>query len=194
MKILLATTTFDGKKYCLDKWIDAVRKIDYPDIDILMVDNSDGLEYTEYLKSKEINAIHLEVKGGDETKINQTNKFISEYFLKGDWDRWFNLESDVLVPPEIIKTMLLFDKNTDWIGVSYRRRNLSRFWFKDHVMYKYFASEWGCSMFSRKIIQETDFLHIPDDTAVDYWFANEDMLNKGFTKVLLYNFLDIEHL
>ena len=41
-KILVACPTFDGKIYCLDRWVDAVRKIDYPNYSMLLVDNSVG--------------------------------------------------------------------------------------------------------------------------------------------------------
>ena len=44
-KILVAAPTFEGMRYCQDKFIQAVKNLDYPSYDILIVDNSKSEDY-----------------------------------------------------------------------------------------------------------------------------------------------------
>ena len=179
-KILVACSTFDGKRYCLEQWYEAYKKLDDPNKELLMVDNSDN-NYVVFLKNKGINAVHLNIGGTNNHRINQSNEYIRKYFLTGDYYKWFNLESDVLVPSETLN--LLLNYNADWIGCCYKDREN-----------KHFVSEWGCSLFSRKIMEETSFIDATQiDTVDGYWWVNQ-VEPKKYTVVNLYNFLDIKHL
>lgn len=181
-KILIACTTFDGKKYCFDEWYEAYKKLEYPNKELLMVDNSDGVDYVNFLRERGINAIHLDIEGTNNWKITTTNEYIRKYFIAGDYSRWFNLESDVLVPPETLNLLLKHD--ADWVGCCYRDREGA-----------HSVSEWGCSLFSRRIMEETSFVGAtPEDTVDGYWWREQVEPRAKYTIINLYDFLPIKHL
>ncbi|MBW2978931.1 hypothetical protein KY304_02365, partial [Candidatus Woesearchaeota archaeon] len=51
-KILIACPTYQGKEYCLDKYINALKSLTYQNKDILFVDNSKTHDYFNKIKSK----------------------------------------------------------------------------------------------------------------------------------------------
>lgn len=181
MKILLATTTFEGKKHCFKEWFDAVKKIDYSNVDVLLVDNSTTCEYADWLKEQGVRVVHLSLEGDNFLKMAQTNEYIRKIFIEGDYDYWFSLESDVLVPPDILSFLTSY--KADWVGIPYRNRDKLNF-----------ASEFGCSLFSKYLMENTDFKDVPANFTHDSWFDSEKFRRGNFTKVVLYNFLNVKHI
>ena len=49
MKILIGTPIHQKKDYAIERWLENVSKLEYP-ADLLMVDNSPGIEYMERAK------------------------------------------------------------------------------------------------------------------------------------------------
>ena len=165
--ILLACSTFDGKQYCHWEWLKAVRQLQkegYPQgaLDILIVDNSDKPDYYIYLQSlllkwPRTRVERLELQGTGNQRLAQTNEYIRQRFLKGEWAWWFNLESDVVVPPhtltELLKATHIW-KDLDWIGDSYRSRDRQQC-----------QSNFGCSLFSRRMMERVNFNAVGDNTS-----------------------------
>ncbi len=177
-KVLLACSTFEGKAYCFDRWVAAVKALDYPNLTVLMVDNSDTPDYANRIK-----AVHLDLEGWPEKRMAETNEYIRKLFLDGDYTWWFNLESDVIVPPDTLKLLLAHAREADWVGCSYRSRD------KSHCV-----SSFGCSIFSRRIMEETTFGGIQRGQSVDgYWWGHLVEPTKRYRVVELYDYLDIEH-
>ena len=48
--ILIACPTYQGMKYCINEFIQRLNQLTYPNYDILIVDNSNTLDYYNYLK------------------------------------------------------------------------------------------------------------------------------------------------
>lgn len=180
MKILLATTTYEGKKNCLDEWVKSVNKI-VGDFDLLLVDNSENTEYAEYLKSLGLNVIHLDLVGDDYSRMAATCEWIRNYCIENNYDKWFSLETDVIVPPQTLTVLQMHE--ADWVGIPYRKTNSTDF-----------SSEFGCSLFDRNIMENTHFKDVPSNYTHDSWFMSEHFTKGNFTKILLYNFLDIKHI
>ena len=109
-KILVGCPTYDGKGYCLKQYVEAVKKLDYDNYDIMLVDNSETAEYYEKLKSLGINAWHLGEKGlSVREKIAACRNLLRKIAIE-KYDYFLILEQDVIPPKDIIKKLLSHNK------------------------------------------------------------------------------------
>ena len=112
MKILIGTPIHIVKDYAMERWLENVAKLqmEYP-ADLLLVDNSPGLDYMEKVKGyckkygiKNYKIEHLvigEQQGRDE-KIARSREIIRQEILAKDYDAWFSWESDQIIPPDTL--------------------------------------------------------------------------------------------
>jgi hypothetical protein len=106
-KVLVACPTYDGKNYCIDKWIKQVKELNYSNYDILLVDNTnDGGRNAEWLKKTfDIEVIHHFDDSYPNIKylMAQCNEIIRKRVLDEGYDYLFSLEADVMLRnPNII--------------------------------------------------------------------------------------------
>ena len=118
-RILLATPTADVKDYCIREWSYYVKHLTYPNLEILIVDNSIDPTYWKKIKSLGLPVVHYQPKKED--SINRTllecNNICRDYFLKGEYDFFFSLESDIFSGVNVIEHLLSFQK---WVvGIPY---------------------------------------------------------------------------
>jgi hypothetical protein len=188
-KILIATPVSDEKEYCFQDYINHVKALDWPNKEYLVIDNSKNMDFYHKYKSQ-INMVHIDLP--KEMHFNRKIAFCmelirDEFIKRDDIKSYFNVESDVLLPPETIKTMLKYEAglDIDWLSANYPSRQNPK-----NIM-----SGFGCTMFSRKIMQES-FLGCPrDHTSTDSYFWNEVILpqKEKYRTIESWNLLDIEH-
>lgn len=164
----------------------AVKSLTYP-VDVLVVDNSPFSVRGYYIEGKGFKYIWDEKSAADQThamlRITQSMEIIRRYFLDGPWDRWFNLEADVIPPPNVIETMLEWGKNCDWISHSYPPRSGSGQ-----------QQGIGCSLLSRKLVQEFTFAALGDNPPDGgFWGQVLPRINE-FPTMELWGVMDIKHL
>jgi len=112
-KILVATPTFKGMKYCQDEFFKAIGALTYPNHTLLIIDNTKEIQYFEELKKiPKIKVVHNETK---EEKsifrlISSRNKIL-RYGIENNYDYIFMLDSDVLPPKNIIEELLKWNKD-----------------------------------------------------------------------------------
>jgi len=123
-KVLLATPTAEVKDYCMLDWISHIKKLTYPNLDILIVDNSDNPEYYKKIKKalgdrgKVIHVKRKENQRIHELMCDCNNKIRASVInKKNDYKFLFSLESDLFPPLNIIEYLLLQRK--PFIGVPY---------------------------------------------------------------------------
>lgn len=153
-KVLVACPTHELKEYAMQAWINCVEQLDYPNYDVLLVDNSPTTAFYERWKDK-VNLVRL--PGTDQAenasaRINASMQVIQKHFLEGDYAWWFNLEIDVIPPPEILKTLLQYP--SDWTSHDYELRGGGGR-----------MTGIGCSLLSRNIAKDAEFtsnVHGPD--------------------------------
>lgn len=112
-KILVAGPTYDGMKYCHDKFIDRLKNLSYDNYDILLVDNSkDKNFFKELRKESGFDTIHLSL--GDIPKmkklVRSRNKILS-YAIENNYDYVLMMDVDVIPPADIIQRLLSHDKD-----------------------------------------------------------------------------------
>src|SRR3989344_4904860 len=116
MKILIGTPIHEVKDYCITRWLKNVARLQlkYP-ADLLLVDNSPGLDYIEklqsYIKKYEIKNCkikHLEINAAQPTaeKIGRSREIIRQEFLNGSYGALFSWESDQIIPVNTLNTLV----------------------------------------------------------------------------------------
>ncbi len=108
IRVLVAGPTYDGMRYCHDKFIDRLKDLSYDNYDILLVDNSDDKKFFKELKKEsEIEVIHLSLKNVPKMKrlVRSRNKILS-YAMEKDYDYVLMMDVDVIVPIDIIERLL----------------------------------------------------------------------------------------
>lgn len=116
MKILIGTPIHEVKDYCMERWLKNVVKVqkEYPS-DLLLVDGSLGLDYTEKVKGyckkygiTNYNIEHIEVHqpNGVDERNGRSREVIRQEVLSGDYDAWFSWECDQIIPPNALSKLV----------------------------------------------------------------------------------------
>lgn len=135
-KILIASPTYEGMRYCHNEFFNAITSLDYPDYKILIVDNSEKEEYYNELKKiKEITVLkeNLDEKNKMLRLIHSRNKIL-DYAFQNNYDYVLMLDSDVIPPKDCLKELLnckkdlvsglyynyfIVDGKTQWLPVAW---------------------------------------------------------------------------
>ena len=106
-KILIGCPTYDGQYYTLDKFLEAINKIDYKNFHLFVVENSEKNDnYFNHIKNKGIDIIKLKVTGPGRVRIAKSRELLREKALKQGYDYLLCLDQDIIVPPNIIKKLI----------------------------------------------------------------------------------------
>lgn len=105
-KILVAFPTSDKKKYCEEDFIKQITTFSYPIYDIFVVDNSKDPNKVKRWHENGIKAIHEPINGDFREELARHQNIIREYFLRGEYDYLFMLESDVFAGEAIIEKLV----------------------------------------------------------------------------------------
>ncbi len=146
----------------------------YP-ADLLLVDNSPGLEYVEKVKLycskfkiRNYTIKHIEVGQGiigDEVqeRIAKAQEIIRQEVLAKDYDAWFSWESDILLPINALDKLIAMLKGGIMVVVhnSWVRENPADLDF-----------DMGCTLISRECLEKYGFL--PKDS-LDFWQGENDL-------------------
>lgn len=137
-KILIGTITSDQKDYCLEDFLRQYKKLTYPNIDIIVADNSKKKSHARILKKYGIKVLYRPKRYNEtfwEAMLRCENA-IRDYFLSRDYDYLFKLESDVFIPYNSIELLLSADRSV--IGISY---------FLGQSYYSYLLEQEWCPLY-----------------------------------------------
>jgi len=112
-KVLVASPTYKGMKYCDKEFFNAIKNLTYPLYDILIIENSTDDKYFNELKKQE-NIILIKDDVKKENKmlrlISSRNKII-DYVLKNNYDYVLIMDCDVIPPKNIIEELIKCNKD-----------------------------------------------------------------------------------
>lgn len=112
-RVLVASPTYKGMKYCQNEFFKAIKNLTYPLYDILIIENSEDNEYFDELK-QEKDIILIKDDSAEENKmlriISSRNKIL-EYVLKNNYDYVLIMDSDVIPSKNIIEELLKCNKD-----------------------------------------------------------------------------------
>ena len=109
-KILVGCPTSFHKEYCLDKYIKGLKDIDYPNFDILLVDNSPDDNYFNKIKSHDILVIKGSYFENARDRIIASRNMLREIAIDKDYDYFFSLEQDVVPPSDVLLKLVKHNK------------------------------------------------------------------------------------
>jgi hypothetical protein len=117
-KILVGTPTSKYKDYCADEFICQVKNLNYPNYEVLIVDNSADSSYHKKFTDSGIGCIYEAPKGREAREyMTACNNIIRQYAIDNNFDYILSLESDIFVHKDIIWQLLFHNKPV--VGITY---------------------------------------------------------------------------
>lgn len=202
-KILLGAPISQRKAYVLDEWLKFIRTLTYPNLHIMLVDNSPDPKWHKTIKGFDVR--YVPPVGRPEKYIAESQEVIRQYALANNFDYLFSLECDNFCPVNTIELLLAHRK--DNVNVPYFLKGdeqttigvqLAGIKFKDYKRYDVMPPSLnmdymkgklmtgipsiGCSLFSRRLLELQKFRHVSDEIGKysDSWW-HWDSIRNGIT-------------
>ena len=105
-RVLVATTVYDGKDYVFNRWWRRVRELNYPNYDILVVDNSATDDYYRKLKRRGVPVAKVPRGKHSREGVANASNYIRNRVLEGNYEYWMSIESDLIPPRNIIQRLM----------------------------------------------------------------------------------------
>ena len=109
-KVLVGCPTWEGKKYCLKEYAEALKKLTYDNFDVLIIDNSKESQYAGMIEALGFKVMRDEWQDKARDRIVSSRNKIKEYALENGYDYFLSLEQDVMPEPDVIQTLLCHQK------------------------------------------------------------------------------------
>ena len=188
-RILVACPTHVSKAYAWERWVASVRAFTYPRIDVLVMDNSPEQHFfTDTTHDPLIMVEHAPVETtSPELRMNTSMERIREHFLAGPWTHWFNVEADILPPPDAIEQMLKWGKDSAWVSCGYPSRTGTENLDVQQGI--------GCSLLSRRLVERFSFVGAGGNYTPDGWLWSRVRPEvRDFPTMELWGFQPVQHL
>lgn len=185
-KILVACPTHEVKAYAMQAWVERARSFTYPNLEFLLVDNSNTPEALAPW-GRSVPLKHINPPNGVNARINASMEEIRKHFLAGDFSRWFNMEIDTIPEADnAIELMLEWGRDSDWISHAYPSRGGPENEDAQQGI--------GCSLLSRRMIQEHGFWGAGDNYGPDGWLWSKVRPARKFKTMELWGYFKVKHL
>lgn len=221
-KVLVGCPTSKHKEYCLSEYVKGVKRLDYENYDILLVDNSLGDSYADKIKKQKIKVIKDTYFQDVRQRIVHSRNILRELVFKGDYDYFLSLEQDVIPPPDIIQRLLAHkkevvaglyfvnkEKNTNGV-ITVEPRPLvyvevpdmdpdkmyylnKDFAQNSNQLIEAYATGLGCILISKEVLSKIPFRYEPEVDCYDDVFFAKDLKEKGI-KLFVDLSIKCEHL
>ncbi len=166
-RVLVGCPNQVSKEYAFSEWVDAVHAFTYPDLEILVVDNSHGLNFYNRWKSK-VPMVRMDPGEPGQMHANRrialSMEVLRQKFIAEGFDFWLNLESDVVAPPNTVELLLEYVGSVDMFCAPYPVRDRQQ---------DMNTNSFGCTLFSRLLMSEMSFKDAPENPTTDRWIHNE---------------------
>ncbi len=110
-KVLVFTPIYEKKDYALERFLKHSKAINYPNFRHIFIDNSLTLDYYNKLKEMGLDVYHVERGNNSREALARAQNFARQIALDEDYPYIMSLESDVMVPPQIIQLLLQSGKD-----------------------------------------------------------------------------------
>ncbi len=121
MKVLVGIPTSSHKEYCLEEFSKGIKKLTYPNKEILLVDNSSNNDYMKKINQQGFNAIKGPYFDSPVQRISASRNKIISKAIKESFDYIFFLDQDTIPPEDAIERFLRHNKKA-LCGVCFSRK------------------------------------------------------------------------
>jgi len=158
MKILIGTPIHDSKDYSMEPWLKCVAELRHP-ADLFMLDNSIGSDFAEKvrgycakLKVTNYKIAHIELPPEQKIyeRVARSREVIRHEILNSDYDAWFTLECDQIVPPNTLDELIKIMQAGDFMMVNHNG------W--DRKVPNYTVTDFNVSLIRRDCLEQYSFL------------------------------------
>lgn len=162
MKILIGTPIHEMKDYSMARWVENVSKLEYP-ADLLMVDNSPGLDYLEKVKGyckkygvADYKIKHIEIGQNLDADtrrslgVEASQETIRQEVLSKGYDAWFSWECDQIIPTHALDKLIELMQRGNYMMV------IHNCWSR-HAATD-FSTDMGVTLITRECLEKAWFL------------------------------------
>ncbi len=160
MKVLIGAPIHQIKDYSMKQWLANVSKLQakYP-ADLLIVDNSPGLEYMEKVKKycskfkiRNYKILHLELPADQEKyeRLARSREVIRLEILSSDYDAWFSWESDQIIPSNALGKLVALMQLGDFMTIDHNC------WMRGFP--GAYCTDFGIALIAREALEKYSFL------------------------------------
>lgn len=151
-KILVGCPASEHKSYALERYFRGIKSLSYDNFDILIVDNSQGNEYFEKIKSLGLPVLKGPYSDRARQRIIDSRNILRQRVLDEGYDYFFSLEQDVVPPPDVIQRLLRHDKKII-TGIYFRYEIDDGVKSLVPVLWKKFGKEKLKSIFEKEVLE-----------------------------------------
>jgi GT2 family glycosyltransferase len=188
-KILVGCPTCNLYEYCLDDYLEGIKKLTYSNFDLIIVDNSEE-EYKK-LKEKNIKVIKDKYVEPAVKRIVNSRNILRKYALENNYDYFLSLEQDVVPPEDIIQRLLSHNKKaiTGVIFSKFKGEILPLLWKENGESLEFFQNSeleperlekirtcgLACILIHKEILKKIEFRYEKDKNCFDDMFLCNDL-------------------
>lgn len=219
-RVLIFTITYEGKEYCFEEFVKQFDTLSYPKeyYRHVWIDNSEGIEYFELLKSRGLDVVKCERGNTTREALARSQNVARNIALEEGYDFMLSIESDILnVPSTVVQDLISCGK--DVVGCLYpighgenripcvtmpekgeHGTNGTRLINKEEIdivmsnpgLHAVNSCGLGCTLISREVFENIGFYYLPYlRPHSDAWFAI-DVWKKGF-RIFLNSAIVLDH-
>ncbi len=217
-KVLVGAPVSSMHAYCTKEFIQAIKSFEYPNYDILLVDNSKTDKFYNKIKGI-VPAVRIDYELRARERVSKAHNLLRETALKGKYDYLFILDQDVIPParaidilvkrgkkaiaglyfgnhtlPNGVNAVMPFawkftEKEKDWTKTRYL--NESEVWQPGIIKIAFAGG--GCILLHSDILEKIKFRYDPSIDAWDDRWLGYDIYDNGL-EFYLDNTIKCKHL
>ena len=202
MKVLIGTPVHQCKDYSMKRWLENVATLQRKTpADLLLMDNSLGLEYVEMVKKYcldyavldhriehfEIDDTNIDSMRARSMRVELAQEMIRREVLKGGYDAWFSWECDQIIPANALDTLIRLMQSEHSMMIVHNS------WSRTNSVD--LNTNMGCALISQEALRKSWFLperhgeistHISDFYDVDETMFKKRLLRSGGNYIEVY--------
>lgn len=106
-RVLVGCPTYAGKAYALERYAARIKELDYPNYDILMVDNSDdGGKYKKRIERLGLPCVTGPKRARADVRLAASRNVLRERAVLGGYEHYFSVEQDVIPPRDALSRLV----------------------------------------------------------------------------------------
>lgn len=111
-RILVGCPVYSGKKYITPYWIENIKKLNYPNFDIFVVDNSEPIEqFEKFFEDTGVKVKKSPYLKNPFERLAKARQILNNYAIENNYDYLLSIEQDVIVPSNLIEKLLAHKKD-----------------------------------------------------------------------------------